>query len=97
MWKELRVALLCGIALGVVGYGKAIWLDGADPTVAFVVAITLVATVLLAKVIGCFFPVVIKQLGFDPAVVASPFITTVVDALALVVYFAVATTVIPNI
>lgn len=94
MWKELRVALLCGIALGVVGYGKAIWLDGADPTVAFVVAITLVATVLLAKVIGCLFPVLIKQLGFDPAVVASPFITTVVDALALVVYFAVATSII---
>jgi magnesium transporter len=97
IWKELRVALLCGIALGVVGYGKAIWLDGADPMVALVVSITLVATVLLAKVIGCFFPVVIKQLGFDPAVVASPFITTVVDALALVVYFAVATAVIPNI
>ncbi len=94
MWKELRVSLLCGIALGVVGFFKAMWLDGADPTVALVVSITLIATVLLAKVIGCLFPVVIKQLGFDPAVVASPFITTVVDALALVVYFAVATSII---
>ena len=94
MWKELRVSLLCGIALGVVGFFKAMWLDGADVTVALVVSLTLVATVLLAKVIGCLFPVLIKQLGFDPAVVASPFITTVVDALALVVYFAVATSII---
>ena len=94
MWKELRVSLLCGIALGIVGFFKAMWLDGADVTVAFVVSLTLVATVLLAKVIGCLFPVLIKQLGFDPAVVASPFITTVVDALALVVYFAVATSII---
>ncbi len=97
MWKELRVSLLCGLALAVVGYGKAVWLDGAEPLVALVVSITLAATVLLAKVVGCFFPIAIKQLGFDPAVVASPFITTVVDALALVVYFAVATAVIPNI
>ncbi len=94
IWKELRVSLLCGIALGVVGYGKAIWLDGADPMVALVVAITLAVTVLVAKVVGCCFPIVIKQLGFDPAVVASPFITTVVDALALVVYFAIATAII---
>ena len=91
LWKELRVSFLCGVSLAFVGYFKAIWLDGADWLVALVVCITLMLTVIAAKVVGCCFPVLIKKIGFDPAVVASPFITTVVDALALVVYFAVAT------
>ncbi len=95
LWKELRVSFLCGISLAVVGYFKAILLDGADHLVALVVCITLALTVIAAKVVGCCFPVLIKKIGFDPAVVASPFITTVVDALALVVYFAVATAMIP--
>jgi len=95
LWKELRVSCLCGVSLSAVGYLKAIWLDGADALVAFVVCLTLFATVVASKVVGCFFPIVIKKLGFDPAVVANPFITTVIDALALVVYFAVATAVIP--
>lgn len=96
LWKELRVSFLCGVSLAVVGFFKAILIDGADATVALVVCITLLATVVAAKVVGCGFPVLIKKLGFDPAVVASPFITTVIDALALVVYFAVATAVIPT-
>ncbi|MBR5858838.1 MAG: magnesium transporter [Clostridia bacterium] len=96
LWKELRVSFLCGISLAAVGYFKAILLDGADALVAFVVCITLLATVVAAKLVGCCFPVFIKKIGFDPAVVASPFITTVIDALALVVYFAVATALIPT-
>ena len=95
LWKEFRVSFLCGVSLAIVGYGKAVWLDGADPLVALVVSLTLLATVIAAKTVGCCFPVLIKRLGFDPAVVASPFITTVIDALALVVYFAVATALIP--
>ncbi len=95
LWKELRVSFLCGVSLAVVGYFKAIFLDGADPLVALVVCLTLAATVIAAKVVGCCFPILIKKIGFDPAVVASPFITTVVDALALLVYFAVATALIP--
>ncbi len=95
LWKELRVSFLCGISLAVVGYFKTIFLDGADPLVALVVCITLAATVIAAKIVGCCFPILIKKIGFDPAVVASPFITTVVDALALLVYFAVATALIP--
>ncbi len=95
LWKELRVSFLCGISLAVVGYFKTIFLDGADPLVAFVVCVTLAATVIAAKVVGCCFPILIKKIGFDPAVVASPFITTVVDALALLVYFAVAVALIP--
>ena len=96
LWKELRVSFLCGVSLAIVGYFKAMWIDGADPLVALVVCITLFATVVSAKLVGCCFPVLIKKIGFDPAVVASPFITTVIDALALVVYFAVATAVIPS-
>ena len=95
LWKEFRVSFLCGLSLALVGYLKAIWLDGADSLVALVVCLTLMATVILAKVTGSCFPVLIKKLGFDPAVVASPFITTVIDALALVVYFDVATRLIP--
>ena len=96
LWKELRVSLLCGVSLAIVGFFNAIWLDGADTLVAMVVCLTLFATVVASKVVGCCFPVLIKKIGFDPAVVASPFITTVIDALALVVYFAVATALIPN-
>ena len=96
LWKEARVSFLCGVSLAVVGYFKAILLDGADSLVALVVCITLLATVVAAKLVGCCFPVLIKKIGFDPAVVASPFITTVIDALALVVYFAVATALIPT-
>lgn len=95
LWKELRVAFLCGVSLAAVGFVKAIFIDGAEPLVAAVVALTLAATVIAAKLVGCCFPILIKRIGFDPAVVASPFITTVVDALALVVYFAVATALIP--
>lgn len=96
LWKEVRVSLLCGISLAIVCFGKAIWLDGADSTEALVVSLTIAMAVVVAKLIGACFPVLIKKIGFDPAVVASPFITTVVDALALVVYFAVATAVIPG-
>ncbi len=96
IWKELRVSFLCGIALAGVGYAKTIFIDGVDdPLVALTVSLTLALTVIAAKVVGCCFPILIKKLGFDPAVVASPFITTVVDALALAVYFAVAVAVIP--
>ena len=59
--------------------------------VALVVALTLCVTVIVAKIIGCVLPIIAKKLGFDPAVMANPFITTIVDALSLVVYFTVAT------
>ena len=58
---------------------------------AFVVALTIFATIVIAKLVGCLLPMLAKRLGFDPAVMASPFITTVVDALSLLVYFAIAT------
>ena len=91
LWKELRVAMLCALTLSVVVFGKVILLDRKDLTVALVVAVTVFLTIVMAKLVGCTLPMLAKKLGFDPAVMASPFITTVVDALALLVYFAVAT------
>lgn len=98
LWKELRVALLCGATLGVVSFLKVLLIDdllmktsGVDLTVALVVALSLSVTVIIAKLVGCTLPLLAKKVGFDPAVMASPFITTIVDALALLTYFQLAT------
>lgn len=90
LWKEFRVSLLCGIALSVVVFAKIIWLDGLSATVAAVVALTLMATVVVAKLVGCSLPILAKRIKLDPAVMASPFITTIVDAVALILYFRIA-------
>ena len=94
LWKELRTSIMCGIALAVVCFVK-IWLvDGLlmgneDITVAInaVVCLTLAVTVVIAKLVGCALPLGAKALHLDPAVMASPFISTIVDALSLLVYF----------
>jgi len=91
LWKELRVALICGLTLSAAYFVKLMLFDRVGIGVAAVVCLTLIAAVAIAKMIGCSLPVLAKRLGFDPAVMASPFITTVVDALSLLVYFAVAT------
>ncbi len=91
VWKELRVALVCGITLAVCNFGKLLLIDRVTFDVAIVVCLTLVAAVLIAKIIGCTLPMIAKRMGFDPAVMASPFITTIVDALSLLIYFSIAT------
>lgn len=91
LWKELRVALLCALTLGAVTFVKVMLIDRKGVMVAAVVALTIFLTIIMAKLVGCTLPMLAKKLGFDPAVMASPFITTVVDALSLLVYFAVAT------
>ena len=93
LFKELRVSLLCGIVLGVVTFLKVIAIDRAGVMVAAVVAATLVIAVIVAKLVGCSLPILAKRLGFDPAVMASPFITTIIDAVALIIYFAIASAV----
>ncbi len=87
MWKEFRVSLLCGITLSVAAFGKAMLIDRTTPLVAAVVAITLMASVVVAKLVGCSLPILAKRIGLDPAVMASPFITTIVDAVSLMIYF----------
>ena len=94
LWKETCTALLCGITLAVVCFGK-IWLIDkllfANPNITLmvdlVVCLALCVTVVLAKIVGCLLPIAAKAVKLDPAVMASPFITTIVDALSLLVYF----------
>lgn len=90
IWKEIRVALLCGITLSAATFCKLLWLDRVGVWVALVVSLTLIITVFFAKVVGSSLPILSKKIGFDPAVMASPFITTIVDALSLVIYFQIA-------
>lgn len=103
--KELRVSFLCAFSLAVVAYAKIFLVDyllmhSLEPseitTVPLVVCIALAVTVVCAKLIGGALPILAKRVGFDPAVMASPFITTIVDAVSLAVYFAVATMIIPG-
>lgn len=93
VWKELRVAILCGVCLSLANFVKLMFFDQVGFLVASVVCITLVAAVIMAMLVGCMLPVGAKKIGFDPAVMASPFITTIVDALSLLVYFQVASAV----
>lgn len=97
IWKEIRVSVLCGVVLAVVNFGKIMLIDGMllgnpniDAMVALVVCLTLVLAVFFAKLIGCSLPILAKAIGFDPAVMASPFITTIVDAISLLAYFMIA-------
>ena len=94
IWKELRTSVLCGVALGVVCFAKIMLIDGwlmgnsdITYTVDLVVCLTLCVTVIAAKLVGCTLPLAAKALKLDPAVMASPFISTIVDALSLLVYF----------
>lgn len=97
IWKELRVSLLCGLVLSVANFAKILLVDnllmqsGLSMAVILVICLTLFFTILMAKVLGCSLPILAKKLGFDPAVMASPFITTIVDALSLLAYFGFAT------
>ena len=98
VWKEIRVAVLCGVCLACANFAKMMLVDRwlmnnpeVTVSVALVVCITLVCTVLCAKVVGCTLPMLAEKVGIDSAVMASPLITTVVDALSLLIYFGIAT------
>ncbi len=91
IWKEFRVSLLCGLALSVVCFLKVIFLDHMEMRIGIVVSLTLAATVLVAKLIGGTMPVLAKKIGLDPAVISSPIISTIVDAISLLLYFSIAT------
>ena len=90
IWKEFRVSLACGITLTACNFVKLLVFDRVEFMIAIVICITLLMTVIIAKVIGCALPILTKKIGFDPAVMASPFITTMVDAISLLIYFKVA-------
>ena len=91
MWKEIRVAVLCGVTLAAANFVKLLLLDRVGIMIAAVVCLTLIVVVILAKIVGSALPILAKKIGFDPAVMASPFITTILDVVSLLVYFQVAT------
>lgn len=100
IWKECRVSVLCGLTLAPITFLKVMFVDGlysADggATIALVVSATLLITVCIAKLVGCLLPVAAKAVHLDPAVMASPFITTIVDTISLLVYFSFASNFIP--
>lgn len=95
MWKEMRVALLCGVTLAAANFVKCLVVDRIAVPVALVISLTLIATVFFAKIVGSLLPIAAKKIGFDPAVMASPFITTIVDAVSLLIYFNIASVFLP--
>ncbi len=99
IWKEIRVAVLCGACLAVAAFFKVMLVDhflmhnlAATVDVAFTIATTVLLIVIMAKVVGCVLPMIGQKLGFDPAVMATPLISTILDALSLLVYLTVAIT-----
>lgn len=89
LWKESRVAILCGFTLATINFIKLMLFDQVGLKVALIVNITLVLTVLVAKTVGSALPMAAKRVGFDPAVMSAPFITTIVDAISLIFYFGI--------
>ena len=97
LWKELRVAIFCGASLAIVNFVKIFLIDrtlfhnsSITLMVDLAVCVTLFVTVICAKLVGCSLPMIAEKFGFDPAVMASPFITTIVDAVSLLIYFSFA-------
>ena len=90
MWKEARVSVLCGVTLAALNFAKLMLINRVGFGVASVICLTLIVTVFAAKLVGCTLPLIAKKAGLDPAVMASPFITTIVDALSLFIYFRMA-------
>lgn len=100
IFKEVRVAFFCGIVLAVANFGKIMLIDkmlfkndAITVKIALVICLTLIVTIVVAKLVGCSLPIIAKRIGFDPAVMASPFITTIVDAISLLIYFRIAVTI----
>lgn len=99
IWKEIRVAFCCSVALAAVNFVKLLSVDyyllhtfdaGRQIPEIAVVCLALFCTIVVAKLVGCSLPILAKKIGFDPAVMASPFITTIVDAISLIIYFRIA-------
>lgn len=87
IWKEFRVGILCGVSLAIVNFAKMMIFHQGTVLIVTVISLALFCAVLVAKLIGCVLPMVANKIGFDPAVMSSPFITTIVDALTLLIYF----------
>ena len=90
VWKEVRVAALCGLGLGLVNFIRVFFMNNRDAMLTLTITISLFCTVLMAKTIGCMLPLFAKRLKIDPAIMSAPLLTTIVDALSLIIFFAFA-------
>jgi magnesium transporter len=90
LWKEARIAFLCGSGLGLVNFIWVYVIYGQNLMLGTAVTFTLFVTLLIAKILGCILPIAAKRIKIDPAIMAAPLITTIVDALSLVIYFSIA-------
>ncbi|MDR1566499.1 MAG: magnesium transporter [Treponema sp.] len=90
LWKEVRIGFLCGIALGVINFARIYFINGHNPMLSLTVTTSMLITVIMAKSIGCLLPMAAKKFKVDPAIMAAPLITTVVDSASLIIYFAIA-------
>ncbi len=92
LWKELRISIIVGVTLSFVNFMRLIYLEKVNYMIAVVVSLTTIVTVMCAKLVGGTLPIIAKKIGLDPAIMAGPLITTIIDALSLMVYFGIATT-----
>lgn len=95
IFKEFRIAFLCSVVLAIVN-GARIWITYSDPHLAIVIALSIIGTVILAKLVGAMLPMAAKAVKLDPAIMATPLITTVVDSCSLLIYFTIATTILAD-
>ena len=94
-WKECRVSLIVGAILGIANYIRLIIMYPGEPVVCMVIGLSLIATVVMSKILACVLPFIAKLLKLDPAMMAAPLISTIVDSLSLVVYFSIAAMMLP--
>ena len=90
LWIELRVGVICGLALGAVNFIRVYLMNGHDYLLCLTITVSLIATMILAKSVGCVLPLVAKRIKMDPAIMAAPLITTIVDGVSLIIYFSIA-------
>jgi magnesium transporter len=90
LWKEIRIASICGLVLGLVNFLRIYLMNGKNPMLSLTVTLSLFCTIFMAKTVGAVLPIVAKRLKIDPAIMAAPLITTIVDAASLIIYFSIA-------
>jgi magnesium transporter len=90
LWKEFRVALLCGMVLGLINFIRIYLMNGKNALLSLTVTLSLLCTIMMAKALGCVLPMAAKKLKLDPAIMAAPLLTTLIDGTALIVYFTIA-------
>lgn len=91
MWKEFRIGFMCAVTIAAVVFAKVIFVDQKGISIAIIVSVTLFFVIVTAKLVGCVLPMLAKKIGFDPAIMAAPLITTIVDACSIFIYFSIAT------